>query len=851
MNIKQESHIPNHTKPKVRWFTLPIGIGFLFVMITGPIAHLLVPLLAPHLFKNGMILFLDDPHTFHQLAVQVANLPWSDFTFTPGGQFPAGFLALIYKLSTVQEPYMLLPVLALLAGLTIKGITSCLDVLGVSGRWWPLVIGVLYTVTPTSFSWMIYPHKDSFIVPGVIFITWSFMAAAQRQILLKHYVALLVGCVLVFTSKIYFAELFFVGTLLALPFAGWRNAEWKRIVFFLFGLALFGSLSFWKAGYTEAGITNENEPQVFVAKTKDTPRHLDTKENWEKLPIGKTLNKSLLALAYTRERFLFQRSYGNTNFMPEIHLEGALDTLLFIPRAFQLAILEPLPWRHTEGGMARQLVFFAAKMEMLLVYLSILFLVFSGRKSWSPAVLISLALAIPFLLALGFAAPNIGAINRYRFPFLILIKLAGFAALWNSSRFKWPGRLLMWVDPPESKREKKKVLFLVTDNTTFIVQRLVMAQGVQKAGYDVHVASDDTGATDKIRELGFTFHHLDLNRGGLNPFADFKPFIRLVFFLAKERPDILQCVSIKPVLYGATAGTIVGLNRIVCLVNGLGYAFDGSDFKGKIIKRVAIALYRNALALPGIRVIFQNPDDRAYFVDHKIIDPAKTLLIRGSGVNMEKFVPSPQPSNPRPVILFVGRLLWNKGIRELIEAVQILKKENLDFTLRMVGSPDDRNPEAVPKKYLDDLHAEGVIDWVGRQSDMPKFYRESDVICLPTQYKEGLPLTLLEAASMGRALVATDVPGCREIVRDGVNGYLVPAKSIDELVVSLRKLILDPELRKSFGEKSSQIVREEFSAEIIQSQLVSVYELLLNDSDLCRFSRAGQQTKYQPRLSKA
>jgi glycosyltransferase involved in cell wall biosynthesis len=592
----------------------------------------------------------------------------------------------------------------------------------------------------------------------------------------------------------------------------------------------FFTVAVWKKGYTEAG---EGLPvsAPLAVSTEILPRHLDTRQNWQNLPGGKYINKPLMSLAYTRERFLFERSHGNTNYLPEVHLDNGLKTIQFFPKALQLSLLEPLPFRTIDGGGARKLLFMSVQLEMLLVYASLFFLLFSGRKSWKPAVFVCIALALPFLLSLGVAVPNVGTINRYRFPFLILIKLAGLAALWNASRLKWPGRLLMWVNPPKIERAKKKVIFLVPDDITFLIQRLVMAQGAQKAGYDVHVASEDTGVSDKVTALGFTFHRLDLNRGGLNPFADFRAFIKLVFFLAKERPDILQCVSIKPVLYGATAGTIVGLNRIVCLVNGLGYAFEAKGFKGKIVFNIAKTLYRNALALPGVRVVFQNPDDQEYFVENKLVDAHKTILIRGSGVNMEKFKPTPQPQNPRPIVLFVGRLLWSKGIQDLIDAAKILKAEKIDFSLKIVGQPDDRNPEAVPNKMLEDLHEQGIIEWLGRQTDMPKFYRESDIVVLPTTYREGLPLTLLEAASTGRALVATDVPGCREVVSDQVNGFLVPPKNVLELTNALRKLLLDPELRRKFGEAGSVIVRDEFSSQIVQTRLSNVYETLLNDSD--------------------
>lgn len=795
-----------------RWNISPFWFGFYFVLIVGLIVYLVLPLFLPHLFNEGILIFFPDPQFYHQLALQTAQLPWLDFSFLPEKQFPAGILAFLYKVTGISKPVIVLPILGLLAGLTIRGIASCLDALGVRGRWWPILIGVLFTVTPTSLSWMIYPFKDAFIVPGVILIAWAFIAVSLKRALARHFISLIIGSIVVFSNKSNLAELFFLGAFFAflLTFKK-REGKKSRLSFFALSLIIFGSL-----GYLNIGL-------IDVSTYQNSNR-------WKSIPGGDIVNKPLMALAASRDKFLIDKSYGSTNFLTDVHLEGGLDTILFLPRALQLVLLEPFPWRESAREGTRGILFTLVQLEMLLVYASLFFLLFVGKKNWTTAVLVCLVLSLPVLVALGVAYPNIGIINRYRFPFLILIKMAGLAALWNSSRFKWPGRLLMWVDPPEIAREKKKVLFLVPDDVTFIIQRLVMAQGVQKAGYDVHIAAEDTGVSDKIRELGFTFHRLDLNRGGLNPFADFKPFLKLVFFLSKQRPDILQCVSIKPVLYGATAGTIVGLKRIVCLVNGLGYAFEGNNFKGKIVKRIAMALYRNALALPGIRVIFQNPDDRAYFIDNELVAANKTLLIRGSGVNMEKFKTTPQPNNPRPVILFVGRLLWNKGIKELVEASRILKLEKLEFNLKIVGGPDDRNPEAVPEAYLKSLHEEGIIEWVGRQSDMPKFYREADIVCLPTQYKEGLPLTLLEAASTGRTLVATDVPGCREIVRNGVNGYLVPPKSISELADALRILIKSSELRKKYGEKSAQIVKEEFSAEIIQMQLVSTYESLLNDS---------------------
>lgn len=834
IQVAEEGRRP--VEESARWIASPFWIGFWIVILSGSIAHFLLPLITPHLFQDGISTFLNDPHIYHKLAKQLVDLPWSEFSFSPEGQFPAGILGFIYKITGISKPFMFLPVLGVMAGLTIRTIASCLDVLGVRGRWWPLIIGILFTVSPTSISWMIYPHKDAFIVPGVLLIAWTFMSVTLRRIRMRHVASLLIGACLVFTSKSYFAELFFAGTLLAIPFA-WRQpasklGKYGRVIFFSFGLILFLIVAILKRGYLEDG---QNDPildsgSTEISSTEILPRHLATRQNWIDLPGGIFVNKPLLALAYTRERFLFERPRGNTNYAPEVHLDSGWKTIQFLPKAMQLSLFEPLPFTHIEGEGARKFLYTAVQFEMLLVYASLLFLIFSGPQSWHPAVFVCLSFSLPFLISLGVAVPNIGTINRYRFPFIILIKLAGLAALWNADRNKWPGRLLFWIDPPKIDRKKKKVLFLVPDDVTFLIQRLVMAKGAQNAGYDVHVASEDTGVSDKITKLGFTFHQLDLNRGGLNPIADFSAFIRLTFLLARLRPDILQTVSIKPVIYGATAGTIVGLNRIVCLVNGLGYAFQAKGLKGKFFIRVAKALYRNALALPGVRVIFQNPDDRDYFVSSHLVDAQKTILIRGSGVNTRKFRPTAQPHNQKPVVLFVGRLLKSKGVDDLINATKILKEEKVSFILRIVGEPDERNPEALPVGYIEELHKQGVIEWMGRQSDMPKFYREADIIVLPQQNREGLPLTLLEASSSARTIVATDVPGCREAVRHNVNGLMIPPKNAVELAKALKILLLDPELRKKFGEAGAKIVEKEFSAEIVQKQLSAVYESLLNDS---------------------
>jgi glycosyltransferase involved in cell wall biosynthesis len=811
-----------------RWAFSPFWVGFYFVLIAGLIFHLILPELFPSKFRDGMTVFLDDPHSYHRWAMELADLSWRDW-WNASTHVPSRIMSFIYRVTGIERPFMFLPVLAALAGLTIRLQAAILDILGVKGRWWPLMIAVAFTVTPTSFSWMIYPHKDAFIIPGILMLVWVLLAASVRRPRFRHILAVALGLWLFLGDKSYFAQIMAAGVLLGMPFGILRQktmlSRMGTASLFLTVLMSLLAVSHFGSNYG-VGVENANQTKLPTDQVAELPRHQAAAATWQGFGGSRILDVPFQRMIYTRERFLFQRPHGDTNFMPEHRINSSWDALAFFPRAMQLVLVEPGPWHSKwDQGLARGGVFFALQLEMGLFYFLLIFLILSGRNILRTEVLICLFIALPFLVALGYSVPNIGAINRYRFPFLLLIKLAGFSALWASSRTSWPGRLLMWVDPPEMKRAKRRLVFLVPDDITFIVQRLVMAKAALNGGYEVHVLSSDTGHVEKLESYGFIHHRLDLHRGGLNPVADFGSFVRLIFLLAKIRPDILHNVSIKPVIYGSTAGTIVGLKRIVNLVNGLGYAFSRKGFKGELVHFAAVMMYRNALALPGLRVIFQNPDNRQYFLDHKLVDADKTVLIRGSGVDMKKFVKTPLPQTEVPTILYVGRLLWSKGIRELVKAAEILRAKNIPFNLVIVGEPDELNPESANPAVIKEWEDKGLLKWMGRQSDMPKFYQQADIVCLPSNYGEGLPLTMLEAAATGRPLVTTDVPGCREVIKD--NGFLVPPLDAQRLADVLEKLLIDREMRERFGEASYQMVKEEFSSVIVEEKLLAVYRSLL------------------------
>jgi glycosyltransferase involved in cell wall biosynthesis len=352
-----------------------------------------------------------------------------------------------------------------------------------------------------------------------------------------------------------------------------------------------------------------------------------------------------------------------------------------------------------------------------------------------------------------------------------------------------------------------------------------MAQGAKSAGFEVEVACPNNGKSfEDIERLGFKCHEIDLNRGGLNPIKDMIKMIYLYKLLKRLKPDILQCVSVKPSIYGAITGQISGLKKIYCLINGLGYAFEKSDFKSSLVNKIVKILYRIALYPSSIKVIFQNPDDQNDFIREGLVEARKTHLIKGSGVNMQIFKPSDFSKNERPIVLFAGRLLWSKGLGTLIKAAQVLQNKNISFSLIIVGNPDFKNPQSISEDFLKNAENENLIQLMGYQQDMYQFYKMADIVVLPTEYREGLPLTLLEAASCGRSLIATDVPGCREIVRNGVNGFLIPPRDVNSLADAMEKLILSEDMRHKFGKASTEIVKNEFSSEIIQNKLNSLYK---------------------------
>jgi glycosyltransferase involved in cell wall biosynthesis len=315
---------------------------------------------------------------------------------------------------------------------------------------------------------------------------------------------------------------------------------------------------------------------------------------------------------------------------------------------------------------------------------------------------------------------------------------------------------------------------------------------------------------------------MNLSRRHGNPLRELIGLTRLYFH---ERPDIVHHVALKPVVYGSIAARFACVPGRVNAVAGLGWLFTSDQGLMRLVRPVVRWTLARLLDARGSLTIVQNPDDRALLI-HAHLPEARLRLIRGAGVDTALFHPAPEPSGPVCIVL-AARMLWNKGVEEFVRAAQILTEAGVCARFILVGDPDPGNPASVPVEVLRAWHGRNGVEWRGRRDDMPSVFHAAHIACLPSYYREGLPKVLLEAAACGLPIVATDAPGCREIVRDGENGFLVPVRDAETLAKALRNLIDHPALRAQMGRRGRQIVLEEFSQDRVIADTLAVYQELL------------------------
>ena len=369
---------------------------------------------------------------------------------------------------------------------------------------------------------------------------------------------------------------------------------------------------------------------------------------------------------------------------------------------------------------------------------------------------------------------------------------------------------------------RRKLLLFITEDYYVVSHRLPLAVAAQADGYDVTVVTRERHCGDIIRRAGLRVIPFENSRSGLNPLSDLGTLARLSAVYRREQPDIVHHVAMKPVLYGSVAAKVVGRARVVNAIAGMGWLFTGQDDGRARWLQPLVRQALKRLASTGVTIV-QNRDDRE-LLEGLGVDSSRIRLIPGVGVDLNAFRPAPTPPGP-PTVVMPTRLLRDKGVVEFVEAARLLRSRGIAARFVIAGEPDPLNPASVSPDDIQAWTKEGLIEHPGYVADMPGLLARSHVVCLPS-YREGLPKSLTEAAAAGRAIVTTDVPGCRETVRDGYNGFLVPARSVTELATALERLIVDPVLRDEMGRHSRAVAEQRFDQEAIIGQTLALYHEL-------------------------
>lgn len=355
--------------------------------------------------------------------------------------------------------------------------------------------------------------------------------------------------------------------------------------------------------------------------------------------------------------------------------------------------------------------------------------------------------------------------------------------------------------------------------------RISLARFLRSRGVEVILVCPHDAYVEKLQIEGFRWVNLKLHRRSLNPILELLTVARLAVIYRREKPTAVHHFTSKCVLYGTIAAKLSGTRAVVNAVTGLGYVFVGSGWQARTLRPLIKIAFRQILSARRVRsVVFQNPDDLKIFVDSKLIISERSVLIRGSGVDLKRFAPrSPWSEESLPVVLFAARLIGEKGVHQYVEAARLLKQRGVCARFQIAGAPDPGNPSSILERTCSEWRKEGVVELLGHVDGMDELIANASVVVLPSYYGEGVPRILLEAAAMAKPIVATNVPGCREAVDDGVTGLLVPVKDSAALAKALHGLLINGELRRRMGEAGRAKMIQEFDEDDVVQRTAALY----------------------------
>lgn len=371
-----------------------------------------------------------------------------------------------------------------------------------------------------------------------------------------------------------------------------------------------------------------------------------------------------------------------------------------------------------------------------------------------------------------------------------------------------------------------RVLFFVNDAQFFVSHRLPLARAARTEGMEVHVATPAGAAVARIVEEGFVHHEVPLHRWSENPVRDVPTVKRIYAIVRQVRPRIVHNVTIKPLLYGTLVARAFPDIGIVNAIPGLGTVFVRRGVSAAARRRLVLRLYRLLFRDSRVRVILQNREDFRILRAAGVIEDRQASLIRGSGVDLQEYRFTPLPQG-MPIVMLAARMLWEKGVREFVDAARALLARGVSARFVLVGDSEPGNPSAVPRAQLEAWASERIVEWWGRRADMPSVLAQASLVCLPSTYGEGVPKVLLEAAACGRPLIATDTAGCREAVRHGINGLLVAPADARGLAGAIREILGERRRAEAMGRRSRQIAELEFGVQVVVDKTLGVYRDLL------------------------
>lgn len=369
---------------------------------------------------------------------------------------------------------------------------------------------------------------------------------------------------------------------------------------------------------------------------------------------------------------------------------------------------------------------------------------------------------------------------------------------------------------------KKKILFVVTEDWYFLSHRIDLATHAIKNDFDVFLIANCPVHKDIIEQKGIKVFDWKLKRKSFNPFREILSIFDLLKCILKIKPDIIHAVAMKPIIYSSLIKLFC--NKVLSIYSfaGLGYIFTTKTFKNLILKKLLLFYFKISFLKKNSYGVMQNSDDLSLFQKYRVMKSENLKLIEGSGINETIFDINNNSLTQRNIILLAARMLWTKGIKEFVECARIIKAKKPDLRFVLVGAPDNENKESIPLDFLYKLNESNLVEWWGHKKDLIPIYKNTLLVLFPS-YREGLPKSLLEAASCKLPIISFNVTGCRSIVKDGINGFLIPFMNTDQMSNKTLNLINNEKMIIDFGKKGREIIKDKFTLRKINNDFLKLW----------------------------